>query len=119
MPLPRSLSSYTHIQPVLDAALAANQRTVYTLGDHKQATRWRQEAYMYRKLLSDTGDNRFAELIMKTEGPSVIIERRRALGELIAEDGSKIDIDPAKPAPDTAEAFAADFARRLGLDVED
>lgn len=119
MPLPHSLSAYTHVQPVLDAAFAAEGPSRYELASAKAAVRWRQEAYMYRKLLAATGDNSLSDMVLTVDGPVVVIDRRAPTGVLTTHDGTHLPLEAPRAAPDTAEGFAADFARRLGLDVED
>lgn len=118
MPLPKNLSSYTHVKQILDAAVAL-PKCIYTLPTPAAATRWRQEAYYFRRL---SGSKLYDNFILKVDGPKVIIEKRVVPGTLTTEDGTVV-----KPAEATdidgelseMEKHAFDFARKLGLEVED
>lgn len=120
MSLSKNPAAYTHVQQVLDAALP-HTLTKYDLGTKPKAARFRAEAYQYRRLLSDRGDNRYAGLILRLEGTAVIIEGRHAAGPLITHDGTVIQ--PATPREvllpeDSLEREAFALARGLGLDIE-
>lgn len=54
MSLPKSINAYSDVRAVLDAAVTAGGGT-YTLQSANQAVRWRQRAYMLRKLIWEDG----------------------------------------------------------------
>ncbi len=121
MPLPKNLSAYAHVKQILDAALAHNKVT-YTLPTPAAATRWRQEAYYFRRLSQNQGVTLYDNFILKCEGPKVHIEKRAVAGVLITEDGTRIE--PAQHtdiggALSETERHAFNFARSLGLEVDE
>lgn len=116
MPLPKNPAVYAHVKQILDAALS-HTKCVYTLPTPAAATRWRQEAYYFRRLSGSTAYDNF---ILKVDGPKVIIEKRSVPGTLTTEDGTKIE--PALRIDDDLSAMekaAFDLARNLGLEIED
>jgi hypothetical protein len=122
MPLPKNLSAYVHVKQILDAALAHNKVT-YTLPTSAAATRWRQEAYYFRRLSQNAGVTLYDNFILKCEGPKVHIEKRAVAGTLITEDGTRIESvtshDDIGGDFNEAERFAFNLARNLGLEVDD
>ena len=119
MGLTRNLAAYEHVRSVLEKALAHDELT-YTLATPKEAIRWRQEAYYYRKLIAETGNQKFANFVISIEGPAVIIRKRLVTGTITTQDGTRVDPAPRpiEEDADETEAFALDFAKRLGLDIE-
>lgn len=61
MPLSRNLGQYNDVKEVLDYAVA-NSGGRYIMADRKTAIRWRQRAYMFRKLLREDMEVRRATL---------------------------------------------------------
>lgn len=119
MPLPKNLTAYSHVKQVLDAALSHN-RVRYTLPSPAHATRWRQEAYYFRKLSQNAGITLYDNFIMKVSGPVVIIEKRDVVGELTTDSGVRIKPVAIEPEfPDELERAAFDVARKLGLEIDD
>jgi hypothetical protein len=118
MPLPKNPAVYAHVKQILDAALS-HTKCVYTLPSPAAATRWRQEAYYFRRL---SGSPAYDNFILRLDGPKVIIEKRAVPGTLTTEDGKRIE--PAQPEGIDAdlsamEKAAFDLARNLGLEIED
>lgn len=101
MPLPNNVNSYADVKVVLDAALAAGGG-VYKLKTEKEAVRWRQRAYHFRKLAqrqAAAGSNLanyqpptpYDSMHLTIEGPKVLIGMiRPAEGVLVLPDGSEI-----------------------------
>ena len=109
------------MQQILDAALL-HPVTKYETTSKSQAMRFRAEAYYFRRLLSDQGDNRYSQLILRVEDRFVILERRAPIGMLVTHDGT--EIAPGTPRAltkheDELEAAAFALSKSLGLDVDD
>jgi len=117
MPLPKNPTAYAHVKQILDAALP-HAKCVFTLPSREAAVRWRQEAYYFRRL---SGSDVYADLMLRLDGPKVIIERKHVVGKLTTHDGTVIE--PLAIAPEVqleeAEKFAFNFAKKLGLEVDD
>ena len=121
MPLPKNLESYSHIQLVLDAVLGRPGAT-YRCVSPKAATRWRLEAYYFRKLCREQGDNRYNDLVLRVSGDTVSFGRREADGELLDVKGEPISLAEVRPL--TTEEFdlekaVFELAGRLDLEVPD
>ena len=121
MSLTKNLAAYGHVQQILDAALL-HPITKYETTSKSQAMRFRADAYYFRRLLSDQGDNRYLQLILRVEDRFVVIERRAPVGVLISHDGT--EIAPGTPRAltkheDELEAAAFALSKSLGLDVDD
>lgn len=111
MPLPKNLTAYNDVAPVLGAAMAANGGSYY-LSTRGEAVRWRARAYMYRKVLQEAEDFSLADMILRMpqqteKGWLVRIERRKVEG-ILETDG---------PAEITDEERAAIAALGGKLDV--
>ena len=118
MPLSKNLSAYQHVKQILDAALP-HAKCTFTLPTSSAAIRWRQEAYYFRKL---SGSPAYDNLIFRLDGLKVIIEKRVIPGVLTTHDGTTIE--PAATSEldgdlSEMEKHAFDFAKRLGLEVEE
>lgn len=117
MPLPKNPKAYAHVKQILDAALP-HAKCVFTLPTHEAAVRWRQEAYYFRRL---SGSEVYGDLMLRLDGPKVIIERKHVVGKLTAEDGTVIEPTAVveEVQLEEAEKFAFDFAKKLGLEIDD
>ncbi len=120
MPLPKSLSSYTHVKQILDAALP-HAKCTFTLPSPAAAVRWRQEAYYFRRLMQQSGNPIYDNFILKIDGAKIHFEKRAIPGTLTAEDGTEIKPQDADIGGDLSEAekFAFDFAKKLGLEIDE
>lgn len=117
MSLPKNISAYEHVRAVLDTALA-HDRSVYTLPTPAAATRWRQEAYYFRRLSQAASIYKYDPFILKLDGSSVIIEKKIVAGVLTVE-GEAVQTKPADDLPAEIEDFAFNLAKSLGLDTGD
>jgi len=120
MPLAKNLSAYTHVKQILDAAIPHN-RCVFTLPTPQAATRWRQEAYYFRRLVQKDGNQAYDNFLLKIEGSKVILEKRAIAGTLTTDDGTELRPAEVDIGGDLSEAekFAFDFAKKLGLEVDE
>ena len=121
MSLSKNVAAYQVVQQVLDTALG-HKEIRYETESPKAAMRFRAEAYYYRRLLSEKGDDRFATLLLRISGKYVIITHRTEVGRILTLDGQ--ELSPAEPAPmteyeKTLELEAKRFASSLGLDIDD
>jgi hypothetical protein len=85
MGLSKNINAFTHVQPVLNAALKHNAIT-YTLPDIKAAFRWRLEAYHYRKLLAASGPTPYDRLVMRVVKNQVLIRTQHLTGVITVND---------------------------------
>lgn len=121
MPLPKSIHAYGHIQQVLDAALPLEKST-FSVESAKAATRWRQEAYYYRRLCQDKGDHRYDSIFIQIKGNVLHIGRRAIAGKLQTPDGRHVAVAPERALGEREEKMqnaAERLATTLGLDVDD
>ena len=121
MSFTKNLAAYGHVQQILDASLL-HPITKYETTSKSRAMRFRAEAYFFRRLLSDQGDNRYANLILRVEDRFVIIERRAEIGVLITHDGTAIQPGAPRALTDhegELERAAFALSKSLGLDVDD
>lgn len=104
MSLTRNIGQYEDIRQVLELALA-NGGGIYTLDSVKATYRWRQRAYMYRKLLRE-------EMVAKREslGFSTVTPYDRLL---ITLSGESVLITISAPTG-TFEAFSGPTKPALG-----
>lgn len=116
MSLSKNIQSFEHIRSILDAALPY-ETSEYRLPDAKAATRWRMEAYHFRRLAQAAGIMKYDQLFLQLSGEVVKISRRQVAGVLTT--GVKgVAPKEEETAPDVEE-FAFDLAKKLGLEVED
>lgn len=113
MALSKNIESFDHVRQILDACLAV-ETSDYRLPDSKKATRWRMEAYHFRRLAQAQGIFKYDDLFLQLSGEVVVISHRKVEGVLTK--GSK-KIEP-KPVTNTEELedFAVNFAKKLGLE---
>jgi hypothetical protein len=119
MALPSSIDAYTHIQAVLDAVLAKPGAT-YRCASSKAATRWRMEAYYFRKLCVAQGDNRYNDLVLRLQGDTITFARRVPEGELKDAQGESLAFAESRPL--TREEFELEESVRAlvgNLDLSD
>jgi len=126
MALSRNLGQYEDIRQVLDMALA-NGGGRYVLDSEKATFRWRQRAYMYRKLLREDLEARrdslgfstvtpYDHLLLTLSGTAVILTISAPTGKFETLAGDIIDTTTAPPSrePDDLELEAMKLINDLG-----
>lgn len=118
--------TYLNHKAVLDAALAAGGGR-YSLPSHKEAVRWRLEAYYFRKLYVKkmreeipvgTISTPYDNMLLRLAGNVVIIEQRVITGKLTTHDGTVITLDdPYRREQEKLDEEAEQIAKDLGLDL--
>lgn len=116
MALSKNIQSFDHIRSILDAALPY-ESSDYRLPDAKAATRWRMEAYHFRRLAQSLGIMKYDQLFLQLSGEVVKISKRKVEGVLTT--GVKGVEPKEEPIAQETEEFAFDLAKSLGLDTGD
>ena len=132
MPMPAHPSYYAHVSRVLDAALANGGSARYRLPTASAATRWRLEAYAFRKLLLRR-EERLAPpgilprtpyddlriRISKDEPEVCIITPNDPQGTLTSADGTVLALGPTidEANEDTLLREARELKEALGNDL--
>lgn len=116
MALSKNIQSFHHIKTILDAALP-HDYIEYRLPDSKAATRWRMEAYHFRRLSQAEGTMKYDQLFLQVFGEVVKISKRKVEGVLTL--GPKGVEPKEEPIPAEVEEFAFDLAKKLGLETKD
>lgn len=121
---------YSHVQAVLDAALAQGGGR-YQCDSDKAAIRWRQEAYYFRKLsqklMQDTilmpgiiAPTPYDEMFLTVEGATVVIQlRENAIkpGRLTSLKGVPLTLDKLTPQPTTEDEAYTKAAEKVKKDL--
>lgn len=121
MALPSSPDAYPHIQTVFDAVIGRPGAT-YTCTNSKAATRWRAEAYYFRKLVQAQGNRSYDDLVLKLSGSTITFARREADGELRDAAGKPLSLASSRAISEeeiALEASIFELAGKLNLDVAD
>lgn len=116
MALSKNIQSFDHIRSILDAALPY-ETSEYRLPDNKAATRWRMEAYHFRRLAQEQGIMKYDQLFLQLSGEVVKISKRKVEGVLTT--GVKGVEPKEEPIAPEVEEFAFDLAKSLGIEVKD
>lgn len=122
MSLSRNIGQYNDIKEVFDLALA-NGGGKYHLASPKHTIRWRQRAYMFRKLLREelvekraalgfSTATPYDEILITLDGASVILTISKMTGTFEPLAGG-IPL-PAANTPDELESEAERLVRELG-----
>lgn len=114
MALSKNIQSFHHIKTILDAALP-HEYIEYRLPDAKAATRWRMEAYHFRRLAQAEGTIKYDQLFLQLSGEVVKISKRKVEGVLTL--GPKGVPPKEEPLPEETEDFAFNLAKSLGLNT--
>lgn len=113
MGLSNNIALYSHVKPVLDAALRA-KGAIYNLPDPKSAIRWRAEAYKFRQLAALEGNHGYEQIYMTIDDTQVKIVIRDQPGILTTHDGTILEVAPTKSlATDELEREAQRLADKL------
>lgn len=115
MPLPKSLNSYFDIQRALEAARTVGGGLVQC-NSRGAATRWRQRAYYYRKLLAHNqvakhphilgfqSTTEWDDMHLTLEGNNVRIAFGNFGFSLVGPDGQVLAMDVARPEPSSPDS---------------
>lgn len=127
MSLSKNINTYSDIEKVLRAARAAGGAR-YTLESEGKAHRWRQRAYMFRKLLIGQAmelalpghipTTPYDTMRLTIEGPTVLIRFDMDLsGQLVTLDGTQLSLEDEptfSPIEDVDDNFnLSDIAAKL------
>lgn len=128
MPMPSSPSYYSHVQRVLDAALANGGKARYVLPSAAAAGRWRLEAYAFRKVLlrktekitppgmiASTPYDDLRIIVTKEEPNVCIIVPNEPTGTLTDEAGNPINLAPSIAETNRDALLDEAIALREGL----
>lgn len=90
MPLTTNINAYADVSRVLEAARNAGGAR-FTLPSARDAVRWRQRAYQYRKLLYQRrGHTPYDMMQLTLDGETVIIQFRDVTGALTSLEGEPL-----------------------------
>ena len=119
MTLPRTIAGYEHIRPVLRALVErGGGKVVFKYA--REATQFRAEAYMFRKIWRQHETNRvggqpalFDSLYLRIAGATVMVEQRVFSGQLQTIEGEPMEISASALAPPAETDFLLEEALEL------
>jgi len=122
MGMSSNINNYRHVAPIMDLAVQ-NRGGLYKMASKGKATRWRMEAYQFKKLISaqiGDGPSKYDDLIMSIEGPNIRFNMRELDGIFVSKLGEEIRPTRQLAEPmDELEKFALALAATTEEDEPD
>jgi len=120
MPMPKDPNAYPTERMVFEAAVA-NDGARYTLESEKAAAYFRHRMNRFRSLVSAMGNLRYSNLVLRLDGPTIILKPAKISGNLTSLSGDAVSyVPPPISVPDfsTIKIDEDDFIKEIVNEIE-